>query len=89
MKLELKAKHFLSTECNRGNGVIKEALKEIYPNKRIFQGVEMTNVGGKHYYHQIYSTDRFEKGKAKSIFSTSNPNDIIETIILSENYKEV
>jgi hypothetical protein len=87
MKLQLKAKHFLHTQYSTGNGPIKEALKEAYPGKRIFQGVELTNVGGKHWYHQMYSRKRYEKGLGKSIFSVSDPETIIETIELTETYK--
>ena len=85
MKLELKAKHFLPTHYSGGEGSIKEALKEIYPDKHIFQGVEITNVGGKHWYHQIYSRMRYVEGWVRSLYL--DPETIIETIELTETYK--
>lgn len=87
--LQLNTKHFINSTYGSGNGCIREALLELYPDSKVFQGVELTNINGKHYYHRIYSRNDFNMGVVASVHYLHNDTDIVETILLSINYKDV
>lgn len=87
--LDLKAKHFINSEYGGGNGPIREALLELYPNSNVFQGVELTNINGKHYYHQIYSREKFNMGVIAAVHYLHDVEDVVETVVLSTNYKSI
>lgn len=80
--VDLKAKHFDNTVYHSGHGPIENYSLETYPGKPAFQGVEMSRIGGKRYYHIQYTKSIFITEKLMA--SISDPETIIRTIELTE-----
>ncbi len=80
MQIELKAKHFQNAVYQNGNGPIRNAADELFPDKNNFEGVEMSRIAGKSFYHEMYGKKEFRQDYFSAI--GYDPEKVIRVINL-------
>ena len=87
-EIDLRVYHFINAPYHSGNGPIRNASLDIYPDKPAFQGVELSTIGGRQYYHEIYSSKMLEEDLHKCT-RAMKLQTIIRTIKLATEYHKL
>ena len=82
-KLELKVKHFRNAIYANGNGPIRNAAEELFPNKYNFEGVGMSRINAMALYHDNYGRKEFYQDLGKCSEFVRDDEKIIRVLELS------